>query len=161
MQGLPADATPEQRAAHAAAVAAYTSVLPYVMPIYQPYGLPPVTPAAPQPGTSAVGNSGAATPAAAAGPGAAAHNAAVAAPGTESAAGPSQAAFGGEGGGADARAVAAASAAVAASIAAARQMLQGQVSVLTQQMEALDRVQTAIRPPQGDGRRGADGQSES
>jgi hypothetical protein len=215
VQALPSNATHEQRVAHAAALAAFSSISPYMTPLYHPYGIPavpygspgfhPSMPMAPGPpsngapyangvssggdnplegtapaathavastavagtGTPFVaatplppavpGNASPQTPAASSPPPAAVvvlgvpEPAAASSPAPASADEPSSSFAGVTPSSVpfsgpmtlEERATAAATAAVAASVAAARQMLQGQVAVLQQQMGLLDAVETA------------------
>ena len=180
MQAMPANATQEQRAAYAAAAAAYSSVVPFMAPLYHPYGIPPpmpgilppmpgVPPAATSPATTPAGSASAhaATPgtlqpsvAATAVPVAVERAAAAAVPVNFGAAPPGPAwppaastaapapgptTTGGAQQTMEERAALAAHAAIAASVAAAKHMLQGQVTVLQQQMGALDAVAQSAR----------------
>lgn len=145
LQALPADATAEQRAAYAAASVAYMNVLPYLAPIYHPFGIPPNLQANfPLPTDASTGATGTSPPEPAAG--AAAPDPSVTS--TEQGSG-GQTPSANNANTAEVRAAAVATAAVTASIEAARQMLQGHAAVVQKHLEALDSVQVAVRARQG------------
>jgi hypothetical protein len=146
VQALPAEATAEQRTAYAAASVAYMNVLPYLAPIYHPFGMLSNTHVnfpLPSDASTLSNLNGSAAPGPSAVPGenTSAHMSAEQGSGSQASSANYLSA-------AEACAAAAASAAVTASIEAARQMLQGHAAVVQKHLEALDNVQDAVRARQ-------------